>query len=115
MTNYVVFSGQTSSGITLNFGDSMTVLSGGTAINTFNMGGVLSDFGTTSSTTAVAGGIEQVSSGVANGTLVSAGSTQYVYAGGVASNTLVSGTSGTEIVSSGGITRFTELNDSGQQ
>ena len=54
MTAYVVGSGQTSSGLTLNSGDTLTVLSGGTAsATTINSGGseTVSFGGTAQSTT----------------------------------------------------------------
>jgi len=61
MANIVVSSGVTSSGIVLNAGDTMSVLSAGTAISTtVNNGGVLSVFseGTDQSAHISSGGSE---------------------------------------------------------
>ncbi len=55
MTTYTVSSGHTSSGITLNPGDTMTVLNGGTAVSTTVNGGFLDDFGKITGTVFNAG------------------------------------------------------------
>ncbi len=85
MTNYVVSSGQTSNGITLNNGDTETVLSGGTANNT-----VINS-----------GGVQLVSGGTANKTQIHSGGTETVVAGGTVNSAAVT-TGGVEVISSGG-------------
>jgi len=83
MTSYVVNSGQTSSGLTLGSGDTLTVNTGGTATGT----------------TLNSDGRDYVSGGTANGTTVNDGGYQTVYSGGTAGGTTVNG--GYEIVSGG--------------
>jgi autotransporter passenger strand-loop-strand repeat protein len=66
VTTYIVSNGQTSSGVTLNSGDTETVLSGGAAtFTTINSGGLLtvSSGGFASSSTINAGGSGIVSAG----------------------------------------------------
>ena len=56
-----VSSGHVSSGLTLNSGDTMTVLAGGAALaTTVNLGGSVFDRGITSGTRLNSGGIERV-------------------------------------------------------
>ncbi len=116
MTNYVVSSGQTNSGITLNNGDTETVLSGGTASATvIRLGGVenVSAGGVTNNTVVSSGGVENVSSGGRTNTaVVSAGGIVNILSGGVDSATLVNG--GAEIVLGGGRT-FNDIVTNGTQ
>ena len=121
MTTYTVSSGQTSSGVVLHSGDTMTVLHGGTAIaTTVNSGGRLFDRGIIRGTKVNNRGQDRVSSGgVASGTtlvgkVTSSGGTalERVSAGGVTSHTVVS-SGGEEIVSSGGVASGTVLRHSG--
>ena len=70
-TNLFVSSGQTSNGLNVQFGGSVTVLSGGTV-----------------SSTVLSGGFENVG-GRAVGTMISSGGQEMVVSGGVASNTMV--------------------------
>ena len=85
MTEIIVSSGQTSSGLSLSNGDTMRVLSGGTALNT----SVLID------------SLQFVSSGgVAISTGVFLGGAEYVYSGGVTDNTVA--TRGGVLVLQGG-------------
>ena len=65
-TDYIVPGGETSTGLALGAGDTMTVLGGGTASSTtVNSGGVLtvSSGGTASSTMVQSGGVQNVASG----------------------------------------------------
>ena len=63
MANFVVSSGQTSSGLTISNGDTLAVQSGGTAnATTVNSGGSDTVFGTVSGT-LIEGGTETISSG----------------------------------------------------
>ena len=111
----IVSSGVTSTGLTLNSGDSMNVLSGGTAVATaVNSGGVVLDQGVTSGTKVSGGGQELVSSGgVARDTVLStdtlASGNQSVFAGGIVRGTVVS-LGGQETISSGGVASGTVLN-----
>ena len=74
MTAYIVSAGVTSSGITLNTGDTEAVLSGGTSVGT-----------------AIRGGTETVSSGGRDsGTTISSG-LETVVAGGTASDVTILG------------------------
>jgi hypothetical protein len=59
MTTIVVSSGHTSTGLTLGFGTTMSVLQGGSAVSTtVNNGGLITDFGTTSNSIVNSGGSE---------------------------------------------------------
>ncbi len=97
MTTYAVGSGHTSSGITLNTGDTMNVLAGGTAVSTtvngpvgttFN-GGFQDVFGKTIGTVVNNDGAQLVNSGgVTTGTVVNSGGLD-VLSGGTASGTIV--------------------------
>jgi autotransporter passenger strand-loop-strand repeat protein len=126
MTTYVVSGGQTASGITLNSGDTLSVLSGGSATSTtIDSGGLLtvSSGGIEFFTTISSGGSETASSGgsVVSGTILNGGS--LVLSGdtdpldvldhGVAiSETISSG--GSLIVSAGGRARNT-INNGGRE
>src|SRR6266853_1632509 len=94
MTDYVVGSGHGSSGIVLSPGDTMEVLSSGSAISTTVLSGGF--IGAVS----VAGEMDLYGTGF--GEIVTAGGSQIVENGGSANNTLVS-SGGIEIVSSGGL------------
>lgn len=114
MTDYIVSSGQTSSGITLNSGDTETVLSGGTANNTVvSSGGVetILSGGTANNTLVNNGGIENVSSGGTGSFTRIEGGVVNVYAGGVTYNDVVN--NGNEVVFAGGTTSNTVLQYSG--
>ena len=131
-TSYVVSGGQTSVGLTLFIGDTLTVLSGGVASGTVvdaaasgtvsaggivrgNQvnGGVQTVFGAASNTLLLSGAVEIVSSGgVASGTTVSSGSVQVASSGGLVVSTIVrsgglfgevaGGVASAEIISNGG-------------
>jgi autotransporter passenger strand-loop-strand repeat protein len=119
MTSTTLPSGgtSTSSGITLNSADSLTVQSGGTAVSTtVNNGGEVFVFsgGIANSTTLNSGGIEFVfSSGTANGTTVSSGGTENVNPGGTVNGATI-GSGGFEFVSSGGTASGTTIDGDGQ-
>ena len=105
MSEYIVSSGEVSSGIILNNAESMTVLDGGTAsVTTVNSGGkmYLSSGGVAEDTTLNSRGAMYVSSGgMATRTVVSARGSMYLSSGGQAdSATLFSG--GILNVSAGG-------------
>ncbi|WP_419758168.1 Hint domain-containing protein [Acidisoma sp.] len=106
MSDYILISGQTVSGIVVSAGTYLEIGSGGTAINTLvKDGGYETVFsgGITTSTTIRAGGSEEVSSGgTAIGTAVKDGGYLQLGPGGVASSAAVSG-GGTMIVSAGGV------------
>ena len=85
MAEYIVSSGQVSSGIILNSYDSMTVL----------------DSGTANSTTVNVGQLYVSSGGVANSTTVNSRGRMWVSSGGTANSTTVNST-GSMFVSSGG-------------
>ena len=94
MTSYTVSSGVTSSGITLiAAGDLLTVLKGGTAVNTtVNSGGGVDDLGKTIGTVVNKYGFEEVlSGGVAIGTTVNMNNSGFGLdvAGGTASGTVL--------------------------
>ncbi len=99
MTNTIVSSGQTSSGLTLNSGDFLTVLAGGTANATDVNSGTDNVFGTVSGTVIHAGQEFVSSGGRASGTVVSFGGAQILLAGGLTTGTVISG--GFEGVSGG--------------
>jgi autotransporter passenger strand-loop-strand repeat protein len=107
----------TGSGITLNAGDSLTVLSGGTAVSTtVNSGGevFVSSGGIANTTTINANGFEFVfSSGSTNSTTVSSGGIENVDFGGTVNGATVTG-GGFELVSSGGTASGTIVDAGGQ-
>src|SRR6185312_15571534 len=74
-SNIVVSSGVTSTGITLSAGQTMSVLSGGTAaVTTVNNSATLIDNGRTISTTVNSGGLEAVvPGGISNNAVVNSG------------------------------------------
>jgi len=77
MTTYTVSSGHTSSGITLNPGDTMTVRNGGTAVDTTDAG-FQDVFGKTIGT-VINNGTEWVESGgVASGTILNGNGAEFV-------------------------------------
>ena len=121
MAEYIVSSGEVSSGIVLNSYDSMTVFDGGTADNTtVNSAGkiTISSGGVAENTTLNSrGGMNVSDGGTANSTVVASRGSMYVSVGGTANSTVVSyggnfylsrgGTAADTSVSSGG--RFTVL------
>jgi autotransporter passenger strand-loop-strand repeat protein len=113
MTTYVVSSGQTSSGITLNSGDSEIVLSGGTAISTtINSGGLLTvSGGSASFDTISGGGLLIVSSGgsVSSDTIFNGG-LLLVSSGGSASFDMISGGGLLSVLSGGSVSSDTIFN-----
>ena len=94
MATYIVSSGVTSTGITLNHGDFLGVSSGGTASDTMaNNGGTEFVYagGTAISTTLDSGGTAfAIGGGKTSFTTVSSGGAEGVYAGGTAASTTVS-------------------------
>jgi autotransporter passenger strand-loop-strand repeat protein len=133
MTDTIVPHGSTSTGLTLNDGDTLSVY--GSAIGTtVNSGGVeqvyaggvadstsvnssgslnVSSGATAISTTVSSGGYEYISNGSAVFTVLSGGA-DYVYAGGVASGTTVTG-GGNETVATSGTAIGTVLDNDGFQ
>jgi autotransporter passenger strand-loop-strand repeat protein len=104
MTAYVVNSGQTSSGLTLNTGDTLGVLSGGTAVDiTISSGGSETiSGGSTSSDTVLTGGSLTVSSGGAVGPGTVNSGTETVFSGGEVVSPSING-SGVLGLSSGAV------------
>lgn len=104
MADFIVSSGQTSSGVVLGFGDTEIVLSGGTAsVTTINSGGLetVSSGGLDVSATINTGGGQVVQAGgTATGVVVSSGGTQHVL--GTTSATHIARL-GVQRVSSGGL------------
>ncbi len=93
MTNYVVNPGQTSSGIALNAGDTATVFSGGTVVDTaVNSSGLLtvSSGGRANDTTISGGQMLVVSGGAAGATIIDFAGSALV-SGGTATNTTLFG------------------------
>ena len=112
---YTVGAGHSSTGITLNSSDTMTVLHGGTAIDTIDRSGSVTDFGKTISTVVSSAGRETVrSGGAASHTVVSSGGEQFVSSAGVASGT-VARYGGTEDVLGGGKASGTIVRGGGLQ
>ncbi len=100
-TKYVASSGQTLSGAVLYVGDTLQVLSGGTAVGTV-LSGFFSNTGYPNYTYVSSGGTVIVSSGgIASGTIISSGGQQIVLSGGIDSGSLLLD-AGIEYVSSGG-------------
>jgi autotransporter passenger strand-loop-strand repeat protein len=93
MTNYIISSGQTSSGLTLGSGDTLEVLSGGSAIDTtLSAGGSETIYGSDSGATISSGGTQVVQSGGStSGTTIDNGGTETVLSGGTAIATVISG------------------------
>jgi autotransporter passenger strand-loop-strand repeat protein len=106
MSDYILISGQTVSGLVVSAGTYLEIGSGGVAVGTLvKDGGYETVFsgGITTSTTVRAGGYELVSSGgSALSTAVKDGGYLILEAGGTASSAAVSG-GGTMIVSAGGV------------
>jgi autotransporter passenger strand-loop-strand repeat protein len=104
MTDTIVSSGQTSTGIVLNSGDTETVLSGGTASATaINAGGLetVSSGGLDLGATVNLGGTQQIEAGgTATGDAINSGGTQLVF--GTASATTIN-SGGTQTISPGGL------------
>jgi autotransporter passenger strand-loop-strand repeat protein len=103
MTEYIVSSGQTSSGVTLSSGDLMSVTFGGTAVaTTVSAGGTVSVFsgGVASSTTDLGGIVSVFTGGTAVDTTVTSGGFEVVDSGGVASSTTLRASE--EFISFGG-------------
>ncbi len=104
MAEYIISSGETSSGIILE-NDSLTVLDGGVATDTtVNSAGNMRAFsgGTANSTTVNSNGYLYVSSGgTANSTTVNSGGRLYVYSGGVASGVSTTSSGFVHILSGG--------------
>lgn len=137
MTQYVVYSGTTSSGLVLGGGDTL-VISGGTVLDltisnggvngvVVKSGGVLSGgtiaYGTNANissgglalgVTANNAGLEVYSGGVASGSLIITAAHLDIYNGGTASSTVVSG-GGEVLVSSGGTATGTMVGSGGWQ
>jgi autotransporter passenger strand-loop-strand repeat protein len=115
MTAYVVTSGQTSSGITLNSSDTLTVLSGGTAFaTTINSGGSLtvSQGGTATFDTVNSGGLLTTSAVYNSNNTINGGGSETVASGGYAEfDTINSG--GSLAVLSGGLALSTTLHSGG--
>ena len=111
MSDYILISGRTVSGLVVSAGTYLEIGSGGVAINTLvKDGGYETVFsgGITTATTVRAGGYEQVSSGgTAISTNVKDGGYLVLGPGGTASSAAVSG-GGTMIVSAGGVAIDTE-------
>jgi autotransporter passenger strand-loop-strand repeat protein len=131
MTTIIVSGAPPVSGLTLNATDTLTVLSGGTALaTTVNAGAVvtISAGGYTSGTIVSSGGSEALG-GTAFGTVVSLGGTQAILSGGTAVATSVTNDAGQtvsgggtaistvltsnsgELVSAGGVTLYTVLSN----
>ena len=102
MATYTVSSGQTVSGVTLNTGDTMNVLKGGSAINTTINGPGNGDLGQAN----------QYVSGQASGTVVNNGGSQEVDSGGVATGTVVNNVGEIDI-NSGGAANNLVMNSGG--
>ena len=90
-TNITVSNGQTSNGLVITSGETLTVLAGGTVNNTILNGGFETD------------------GGVANGTIVSSGSQETVVAGGSTSGVTVLSGGGETILSGGAAISATVL------
>ncbi|HEV8679294.1 MAG TPA: Hint domain-containing protein [Stellaceae bacterium] len=107
MTDTIVSSGATSTGVTVNSGDTLTVLSGGTAVDAVvNSGGVEFVSGTDSGATVNLSGVQNVfAGGVANNVTVNSGGVEYV--DGTTNSTLL--LHGEEIVLSGGTSFLTTV------
>jgi len=118
MTDYVVSSGATSTGITLFNSDLMTVQNGGIAdLIVVSAGGteVVSSGGITNLTTVDSGGYENVSSGgTASNTIVFPNGVLDVFNGGATVSAVVA-YEGTENVSSGGTASFTVVSNGGTE
>jgi autotransporter passenger strand-loop-strand repeat protein len=136
MTDTSVTAGQTSTGITVSDGDTLTVLAGGTVSNTTvnDAGTETVDAGGRSISTTVSGGgtmnvnaggsatftkvtgvdaVENVSGGTTTSTTVIDGGLESVVAGGTVSNTTLGGL-GTEYIS-GGTAIGTQVNNGGSE
>ena len=105
MAEYIVSSGEISSGIILNNAETMTVLDGGTAtITTVNSEGIMhvSSGGFADSTTVNSRGSMYVSSGgTADSTTVNSRGSMYVSSGGIADHTTVNSDGNMYILSGG--------------
>lgn len=112
MANYIVSSGITSTGISLNR-DSMTILDGGTVNSTTaNFRGYLyvhSGGAANSTTVKYDGRINVYSGGTANNTMVSSGGNMTIDTGGTANGTTVS-SGGSMTIATGGTANSTTVN-----
>src|SRR5262249_7442026 len=117
MTTITVSSNQISAGLTINAGDTLNVLSGGTVVSTTVSGfpGTENIFsgGTAVDNIRSAGGHQEVF-GTAIGTVADSGGTEFVSFGGTAVGTFVLN-GGFEVVAIGGTTSGTVVTSSGQQ
>jgi autotransporter passenger strand-loop-strand repeat protein len=87
-----ISSGETSAGLTILFGGTLLVLSGGTASGTVDSGVEVLSGGTEIGGTVASGGVLTVSAGgTASGTSVSSGGSQVISAGGTAVSATLSG------------------------
>jgi len=117
MTSTVITAGQTSSGLTIPSGSTLTVKAGGIAVSTTVSGGAetVSSGGMVSSSTLVSGGFEFVSAGgSAVDTIISNGGFRDVFNGGTATGTTVA-SGGVERVYTGGTTTGTVVSSGGTQ
>ena len=101
MATFVVSSGQTSSGLTINNGDTLTVQSGGTANATTVNSGSDTVFGTVSGTLLEAGTETISSGGLATSSIVALSGQQLVRSGAITTGTQISGGGFQDIASSG--------------
>ena len=113
MAHYVIFSGDSRDGISLEYIDSMTVLSGGIVTNTTNNDGTIRLEGGTATTTIIndRGGMYVSSGGIANNTTINDLGRLVVSSGGMGNNTIVN--SGDVCVRSGGVANSTTVNQYG--
>ena len=111
--DYYVNSGEILTDVVLEWGDSMTISSGGVANNTtVNNGRMDTTSGGVASNTTVNDGDMYISSGgVASNTIVSGGGWLHLLSSGVASNTTVN--DGDMYISSGGVANSTTVNSDG--
>jgi len=114
--NYKIYDGIVSSGIVLDYNETMHISSGGVASNTtVNSGGdmYVYDGGVANSTTVNSSGYMSISSGgVANNTTVEDYGDMTIWSGGVASNTTAN-SSGYMTIWSGGVANDTTVNSRG--
>jgi autotransporter passenger strand-loop-strand repeat protein len=127
---FVVSSGQSSNGLAIQSGGTVTVLSGGVATNTKIGNGGLENvygsafvtvnsgvqyvYGSAFSTRIVSGGQQLVFGGTTTGTTVSSGGYDYIGAGGTANGATVD-SGGAEFVAAGGSASGTTVSGGGNQ
>ena len=117
MTTYTVTSGQTKTGLALNYSDILNINSGGIVNGTVvSSGGTayISKGGITNNTEVNSNGAEAISGGIANGTVVNSGGSEYITSGGIASSTVINN-GGSEYIYSGGIAKGTVVNSGGSE